>query len=169
MSKGWVGVDATPQAAGARPYDTARRTAVQQLLCSACGAAKPPAKYSMSQRKALPKGDKRRCKDCVSGTVHVQVGRGLAAAIPMENPYCSCKADTWRGHRARRAGRHAGFYVPAVWKELQARMRARESPARSRAGGGRVGVAVGRTVILLHPPSTFSRCFNRGTHRVSSS
>ena len=32
----------------------------------------------------------------------------------------------------------------------------------------RAGVAVGETVILLHPPSSFSRCFNRNVEGTSA-
>ena len=34
--------------------------------------------------------------------------------------------------------------------------------------GAAVDLAVGETVILLHPPSTFSRCFNRDKQGVPS-
>ena len=36
------------------------------------------------------------------------------------------------------------------------------------SGDGRLDLAVGETVILLHPPSTFSRCFNRDGEGASA-
>ena len=46
------------------------------------------------------------------------------------------------------------------------------APAFARRSGGgsgyEVGLAVGETVTLLHPPSTFSRCFNRDGERASA-